>query len=303
MPSKAKKKPNTFKSSKELFKHREGSLDWEDPSLRSRKCEIRTRTINDMMDLKKPKKLRLMTLCGETLTHENMVFDEPDLNKHVEEIVCLEGNKKVYLGAHKVWRSLPAERKKRITLLQAEDKQVLLPNSGYTTYKRGTGSPRERAHVGRGFDMIWLDWMNSYGKGIDSTISLLMSNISIFERAWNKGNPGLLYLTLACCKEEKADLKTLHLALASFEPDYRKVGYANDSYRLRYYGLATLLNNHLRVRGVVAHATHGVFYREDKHHANTMFFAGFKLLRTNSTRQNPTFVDPTFSGVIDPAER
>lgn len=292
-----------FASAQNLFKNKTGHLDWENNEMRDRKAEARTRTIIDMQRLQnKCGKLRTLTLCGENLVHEQMLLDSTDLYGRLEELVCLEGDPKVYAEAEKRRRGLRPDWRNKITLVQAEDKQVLLATSGYKT-EGLKGNPRKRIRPSLGFDMIWLDWMNSFGKGIDQTIGLMCDNISVFERAWNKGNPGLLYFTMACTKEEKADMRTLHLALSSFERDYRAQGLADDLFRVRYYGLGALLNQRLQIRGAKALASHGLFYREQKTHAMTMFFAGFDIYPCRRQQTGlPPFAEPEFLGVKDPQE-
>jgi hypothetical protein len=296
--AKMAKPKNSFSSAKSLFHNKQGHLDWENTEMRDRKAEARTRTIEDLQRLPKKGNIRTLTLCGENLVHEQMLLDTTDLNGRLEELVCLEGDPSVYKAARRRLRAMPKPWQKKVTLLQAEDKQVLLATSGYKT--PGTSdTPRERLRPSRGFDLIWLDWMNSFGKGIDQTVALLCENATLFSRAWNKGNPGLLYLTLACCKEEKADLKTLHLALSSFERIHGPQGPTDDLYRVRYYGLGALLNHHLQIRGVTATPTHGLFYRENKTKAMTMFFAGFQLTPTEAGKP-VRFPKPEFLGVQDP---
>lgn len=307
--NKLKPKPKTktgsanFKSAKTLFKNKAGHLNWDNTEMRDRKAEARTRTIEDLQGLPNQEgKLRTLTLCGENLVHEQMMLDTTDLSKRFEELVCLEGDTKVHQAAKRRLNLFPVGWKKKIKLIQAEDKQVLITTSGYKTNGK-ISSARKLARVTLGFDLIWLDWMNSFGVGVEQTIGLLCDNISVFERAWAKGNPGLLYLTLACCKEEKADLASLHLALSSFQKDYKQQGMATDLFNIRYYGLGALLNHKLQTRGVVAKPTHGLFYRENKTHAMTMFFAGFEIVPTKRTGKLPRFPEPEYLGIQNPAER
>lgn len=293
-----------FDSAKNLFHNKSGKLGWDNTEMRDRKAEARTRTIEDLQKLpNKPAKIRTLTLCGENPVHEQMLLDSTDLTDRIEELVCLEGDPKVHDAARRRRRAMPKNWRDKITLIQAEDKQVLLATSGYKS-KGVSTSPRHKARTSLGFDLIWLDWMNSFGKGIDQTVALLCENISVFERAWRNGNPGLLYLTLACCKEEKADLKTLHLALSAFDRNYETNGMASDSYRVRYYGLGALINHHLQLRGAEGIPTHGLFYREQRTHAMTMFFAGFRVVPTSHGGKTlPRFPRPEFLGITDPSER
>jgi len=297
------KRKTGFASAEALFVNKANQLIWDNTEMRDRKVEARTRTIEDLQNLPHPQKLRTLTLCGEGLVHEQMLLDTSDISPHIEEMVCLEGNLAVFNNAQKILRSLPKPHQKKVTLIQAEDKHVFLFESGYQTQGAAKRSPRRKAHFTRGFDLIWLDWMNSFGKGIKQSIGLVTDNIGVFQRAWSKKNPGLLYFTLSCCKEEKADLESLHLALSAFEPDYKGQGYASDSFRIRYYGLGAFLNQSLQNKGAFAKPTHGMFYREKKTHAMTMFFAGFEIYPAKSLHRSlPEFPNPEFLGVHDPQE-
>jgi hypothetical protein len=100
--------------------------------------------------------------------------------------------------------------------------------------------------------------------------------LQLFENAWRKDKPALLYVTLACGLETQETINSLHAAIKSCDPSYQ-----NPNMReLRYLGLTALLNHYLQIRGVSATPFRSLFYKEEKSHSRVMLLVGFKVAQT-----------------------
>jgi hypothetical protein len=251
------------------------SPDQHDTSIKDRRYAVRHATIEALLRLANPKRLRMLTLGEPSLIHEQIILDNSDLQHDVEEIVSPQGEKASFSRAQSLHRSLPAAKQRKLILTHADGHKVLAA----ALNPSGAPAAVAKAKPQRGFDLVWLGWRTGTSQHPHPTSELLGSNLFVFERAWDKGNPGLLYLTLECCSDDQADLSTLHLTMASFTTIPAEHDGAEDRVSIRNFGLATLLNNYFSAAEVTATPTHGFFYRDGQAGDKTMFFAGFELRR------------------------
>lgn len=217
-------------------------------------------------------KLRWLTLPGPDWCGERVFMSHlpQGIRRKVEEVVGIEHSTDQELL--KAWKASARRLNTKhaptvFTTCQTGDKHLFIPGH---THPRTVFAPE------RGFDMMWLDYCSPLTDSILCSLSLLAENISVFERAWAKGRPGLLFITLQMGVDFKSALNTLDWVHHNMElPDE----YLRDSYRLRASGLTELLNMKTKPLGFSCLPTHWMFYREElsDRQAARMYLLGFEV--------------------------
>jgi len=244
-----------------------GKYNWKNPVKRDKSFAVRGSTIEDIIMLPSIEKLRILTLGGQDLIYQQILLDDGDIGPNVEEIICLEADKKAVGAATKRVAVLRPEWKKKITLVHASSPHIL----------EQAGKATGEAPLSKGFDLIWLDMVKESENGSDGTLSFLIENLQMFQRAWRKGNPGLLYLNLMCSKDGEVDRDAKYLACADAVLDraiYRNSG--QRVYRVTTE-LESLLNRVLKRKSVIATPLHTRCYTKNNGVEMLIQSAGFHI--------------------------
>ena len=165
----------------------------------------------------------LLTLPASEFGFEYSLL-RSDLGPCINNIIGLEARPEEVLQGRRTIRSISREfNKTRFRLFQTTDYQFWQPDSlggSDSTYTRGS------SRINAGLDLVWLDWMQCWSKGTRHSLGAMALNIGLFQRAWAKARPGLLYITLGVGQERKLDLEPLAQSLwdLNIPADLNKIG-------------------------------------------------------------------------------
>jgi hypothetical protein len=164
----------------------------------------------------------------------------------------------------------------RLQAVLGTDADAFLPADGHEDKAQHR---RPKIGLNEGFDLIWLDWMSRLNDGPRHSLSNLCRGIDIFERAWNQGLPGLLYITLTAGQEQGLNMETLDLWLDRQPQDSRP---GLDLNEIRSWGLASIFECLIRPMGANCRPIRLIQY-QDAHKRQRMLLAGFEIYKGSET--------------------
>lgn len=222
--------------------------------------------------------LRWFTLPGPSWVSEQVFLESlPQVAEKVEQVVGAEHSDDP--GLLRTFKSTARSLRQRWPKIDfrpivGSDKTILTP-----------GVDRNRRHdllPAKGFDFVWLDYCCPWTESTRCSLALMAENISVFERAWAQGRPGLLYITLQMGADSRSALNTLDWIVSGMSLSGSSVD-PKESYQRRACGITELLNRHTKPNGWTCIPTQWVFYRETLTESlgARMYLLGFEVWKGN----------------------